>query len=397
MHKSRTILAVVAAGALAGTAVLAQNGKPINPNRKPLTIAVYGDSPYGVDPNDTSETNATPAFIEAINRDAKVEFVVHVGDIHSGKQFCTEDYDQTIYSLWMLFKNPLIYTPGDNEWTDCHKAGEGGNVLQNGVPVDYANGNPVANLELVRRIFFSNPGYALGGRNKQVMTQAQTFDPAHPGDSAYVENVMWQQSGVLFVTVNVPGGSNNDADNWYGQARSQTQTDEIAQRTQADLDWIAAAFTEAARTGADAVVVAIQADMWDLDSKPVSHLDGYEGLIGSIASHTLAFGKPVLLFNGDSHHYRSDNPLEAGQRCVFESGAGTGVVDCTSIPAAPDFTQDAWTNHPTYDVPNFHRVVVHGSTTPLEWLRLTITPGVNAPASSTTFGPFSWQRIQPLP
>ena len=52
--------------------------------------------------------------------------------------------------------------------------------------------------------------------------------------------------------------------------------------------------------------------------------------------------------------------------------------------------------HPGYDVPNFHRIVVHGSTFPLEWLKLTDRPGANAPQGATAFGPFSWEReIQP--
>ena len=231
-----------------------------------------------------------------------------------------------------------------------------------------------------------------------MLTQARDYDSSsHPADANYVENVMWEQSHVLFVTINVPGGSNNDADNWFGLARTQAQTDEIAQRTQADLDWLGAAFAQATQDGAEAVVVALQADMWDLDSKPVAHLANYEPIVGSLASHAATFGKPVLLFNGDSHHYRSDNPLQQGHACVFEAPAGTGTVDCNSIPAAIDFTPDAWDNHPGYAVPNFHRVVVHGSTDPLEWLRLTVTPGANAVASPNAFGPFAWQRIQPLP
>ena len=52
--------------------------------------------------------------------------------------------------------------------------------------------------------------------------------------------------------------------------------------------------------------------------------------------------------------------------------------------------------HPGYDVPNFHRIVVHGSTFPLEWLRLTVDPRGNAPVGDNAFGPFSWERqIQP--
>ena len=76
------------------------------------------------------------------------------------------------------------------------------------------------------------------------------------------------------------------------------------------------------------------------------------------------------MFNGDSHVYQSGNPLS---------------------PSDPNYNI-----HPYYDVPNFHRVVVHGSTFPLEWLKLTVDPQASYPATDTTFGPFSWERmIQP--
>jgi len=204
----------------------AQNGTPFVPrSNNVLTVAVYGDSPYGTSPTDRTQTDETAAFIASINADPKVDLVLHVGDIHSGSQFCTAAYDLEIFDLWKAFKNPLIYTPGDNEWTDCHKTKEGGNVLVNGVPVDYGNGNPVANLDLVRSIFFAEPGYALGGRHKRVLSQSEVFDPESPTDVQFVENVMWDQSKVLFVTLNIPGGSNNDADPWFGAPITQAQLD----------------------------------------------------------------------------------------------------------------------------------------------------------------------------
>jgi hypothetical protein len=391
---TRTAGTALAMTIASGMIAFAQNGTPLNPDSKNvLTVAVYGDAPYGLTPTDTTETDATAAFIETVNRDPKVDLIIHTGDIHSGKQYCTEAYDLEIAQLWQGFKNPLMYTPGDNEWTDCHKAGEGGHVHVNGVPVAYADGDPLANLALVRSIFFPRPGVSLGGRKKQLLSQALDYDPAYPADAEYVENVMWEQSKVLFVMLNVPGGSNNDADNWFGAPRTAAQTDEIARRTAADLRWLDAAFAQATHDGAEAVLIDLQADMWDLDSKAVAHLSNYEAFIASIASHALAFKKPVLLINGDSHHYRSDNPLKARQPCEFESGADT--VDCLTIPAAVDFTPDAWNNHPSYNVPNFHRLVVHGSTVPLEWLRLTITPGATAVPSGTGFGPFTWERVVP--
>jgi len=345
------------------------------------TIAVYGDAPYGTTPTDTSQTLATPAFINAVNADPLVSLVLHVGDIHSGKQFCTQAYDQTIFDLWKSYQDPVVYTPGDNEWADCHKIGEGGGAYNAttgqidyakdamGNPVDYASGDPVANLALIRSIFFPTPGMSLGINKMPVLSQAKSFDPAHPTDANYVENVMFEQSQVLFVAINLPGGSNNDDDAWYGApTKSASQIQESAERSGANLRWLDAAFKQAQADGVVAVVVETQADMWDA-SGSAAHEALYEPFVQSIATHTTAFGKPVLLFNGDSHVYASDNPLLATDPLNFM--------------------------HPGYNVPNFHRIVVHGSTFPLEYLRVTIDPSANAASSATAFGPFSWQRVTP--
>jgi hypothetical protein len=175
----RKVIPAVGACALALAVVLAAsagNGSPINPgSANVLTMAVYGDAPYGAktipdtpngpNPADQAQLLATPAFIDSVNSDPKVDLVLHVGDIHSGSQYCTEAYDQSIRDLWTQYKDPLVYTPGDNEWADCHKSGEGGNVKDSALNyVDYANGNPIANLGLIRSMFFPTPGVTLGGR-----------------------------------------------------------------------------------------------------------------------------------------------------------------------------------------------------------------------------------------
>jgi hypothetical protein len=375
-----------------------------------FTAAVIGDVPYGTSPGDDSQTTANPAFISAINADPDVSLVLHVGDIHSGKQFCTEAYDRTIYTQWTAFKQPLVYTPGDNEWTDCHKVKQGGGAYNpakgqidyvldaGGNKASYAGGDPVANLELVRSIFFATPGKTLGGA-MDVHTQAKEFNPAYHADSKYVENVWWEMSKVLFVTLNIPGGSNNDRDIWYGAPTlSQAQSEEIANRSAATLRWLDAAFDRARSGGDIAVVIQIQADMWDRDGNTAAHVADYRQYVERIASATQAFGKPVLLFNGDSHVYRSDNPLVNGAPCVIEPSSGAVVVPCTTsnMPAGSNNPADPYLNQPIgYNVPNFHRVVVHGSTTPLEWLKLTVDPTANAPAGANAFGPFSWERVQP--
>ena len=350
--------------------------------RQRSVVAVYGDSPYGTSPDDHAELDATPAFIDSINADPDVGLVLHVGDIHSGKQYCTEAYDRAIFDLWSRFADPLVYTPGDNEWTDCHKKAEGGGVWNattgaidyvldaDGNPVDYAGGDPIANLALVRDIFFPRTGVTLGRHSRRVLSQAEVPAFGHPSDRRFVENVLWVQSRVLFVAINLPGGSNNDTDAWYGAPVSAAQTAESADRTGADVRWLELAFAVARAGGLDGVVIEAQADMWDPE-KGAAHQAAYEPIVSAIAAATTAFGKPVLMLNGDSHVYQSGNPLSSSNSLAYL--------------------------HPGYDVPSFYRIVVHGSTFPLEWLKLTIDPSRDAAPSDGAFGPFSWERVVPSP
>jgi hypothetical protein len=373
----------VNAGVDAETATLLTSlNLPSQPNHREV-LAVYGDAPYGTAPTDTTQFEKTPGFIDTVNADPDVSTVLHVGDIHSGKQYCTEAYDRSIFDLWKGFEDPLIYTPGDNEWADCHKAAEGGGTYDattgtikyvlgaDGRPVDYAQGNPVANLGLLRQIFYADPNRSLGEHPIPVMSQsywATNVDRSNPSDAKFAENAIFVRGRTLVVTVDLPGGSNNDADVWYGAPTATAeQTQEAAERTGADLRWLDVAFRAAkASKVITSVVIQSQADMWDPE-KGAAHQANYEPFVKSIADNTRALGKPVLMLNGDSHVYQAGNPL---------------------VPDNPI--------HPGYDVPNFERIVVNGSTLPLEWLKLVIDPGANAPRGDTSFGPFSWTR-EPQP
>ena len=219
----------------------------------------------------------------------------------------------------------------------------------------------------------------LAGGKLHLQSQGRVYDRSFPADAAFVENALWQQKGVVFVTVDIPGGSNNDTDPWFGAPITERQQREVQERTAADLRWLDVAFARAQDDDAKAVVVIAQADMWD-NEKGAGHLTQYEPFVRSLAEHTTAFGKPVLMLNGDSHLYRSDNPLSPSAPCVTEAGAGQ--TSCASTAG----------NHSGYDVANFHRIVVHGSTTPLEWLKIQVLDGT--PASTSSFGPFSWTRRQ---
>jgi hypothetical protein len=343
MKRAFALLAALAATAAlvvptAGASTALSGNSAVSP-AKPTTLAMIGDTPYGAPqvenlPNDVAEINADPS----------VSLVMHLGDIKNGSSKCTTEYLEQIRADFDGFADPLVYTPGDNEWTDCHRANNGA----------YWPAGPVLNGDLrparlaeVHRIFFDQPGTTLGQNPRQVETQGGDF----------VENVAWSQSRTAFGVLNVPG-SNNDWAPWFEQPRTQSQIDEVANRTAADLTWLDHIFDLAQKSKAKAVVIGIQADMWDpeIEDDPAEY-DHFTSIVQELASQSLEFGGPVLLLNGDSHKFVDDHPLADPSRP--ENRSIYGIEEA---------------------VPNLRRITVNGSTTPChEWLKLTISPSSSHP------------------
>src|SRR5256885_1765303 len=138
---------------------------------EPLTLAVYGDWPYS-----QALLDAAPQLIASVNGDPDVSLVLHVGDIHSGSMACSAAWNQGIFDLFQQFADPFVYTPGDNEWTDCHKAKE------------FSSGYPLTELARVRQLFFPTPGLTLGQAPRRLLSQAQLPSYFHPTDAQLVEN-----------------------------------------------------------------------------------------------------------------------------------------------------------------------------------------------------------------
>lgn len=110
MTRSRLVPAV-AAVLLAGALPFAGAAAPATA-AGPYAFAVIGDVPYG-----STELAAFPGYIAKINADPNVSLVSHLGDISSPLN-CSSSYYATIKGQFNTFSDPLVYTPGDNEWAD---------------------------------------------------------------------------------------------------------------------------------------------------------------------------------------------------------------------------------------------------------------------------------------
>jgi hypothetical protein len=331
------------------------------------TYAVIGDTPYSV-----FQIRHFTQDVAEINVDSNVTRVIHLGDIKSGSTRCdtvdsnpdTGDFTQ-IKAAFDTFADPLVYTPGDNEWTDCHRANNGGYQPAGDTWTDPGLtallgtgtvGQP-SRLSQIRSMFFPALGQTLGANPATVDAQSED----------YPENVTWEKSRVQFGMLNVPG-SNNDWAPWFGVTdRSQTQIDEVTDRTDADLEWLDHIFSQAKASKAKAVLIGIQADMWDpaffsggSDAARAAS-DHFTPIVNRLAELALEWERPVLLMNGDSHVYEVDNPF---------SNPDSAQNQIYGLEKA---------------VPNIARITVNGSTTPChQWLKLTINPKSDSV--------FSWER-----
>ncbi len=250
-----------------------------------FSIAVWGDTPYT-----SGEAIAVPKLVDQVNA-SDVDFTVFVGDLQGSGRCDNETYTDA-RDRFDSFVKPMVYTPGDNEWTDCHVGAQ----------------DPIERLGYLRRTMFPTDR-SFGKKTMTVQQQA-----------GYPENARWVAHSVQFVTVDVPGSNDNhvadpDADE---QGTPRTPADrraaeaEYQARDAADRDWLHQAFAAATSAGSPAVVVAMQADPgFEVDpaERSAKKVDGFDPLLAAFAAEAKAFAKPVVIMHGDSHRYRFDHPL----------------------------------------------------------------------------------------
>ena len=136
--------------------------------RADFTFAALGDTPYTED-----EEQRFPGMIAEMNREP-LAFVVHVGDFKSGWSACTDALFEQRRQWFDWFYHPLIYVPGDNEWTDCMRALG-------------ARRDPLERLHKLRTLFASGET-SLGQRKLPLTRQSRQ----------YPEHARWSQEDVLF-------------------------------------------------------------------------------------------------------------------------------------------------------------------------------------------------------
>src|SRR6266404_6098821 len=152
-----TVTVLVAAAAT--TALAAGGGFPgrgdddrdDDQERERYAIGIWGDLPY----SDVQAQTGVPNLIADMNSQ-DLAFTAHDGDLKAGNGIsgsttpttCADPLYLQALGYFNSLKAPAIFTPGDNDWTDCDRASNGGF-------------SSLERLDHERLVFFSTP-FSLG-------------------------------------------------------------------------------------------------------------------------------------------------------------------------------------------------------------------------------------------
>ena len=316
-------------------------------NKPRFTFALWGDTPYS--PAEIPKIAALTADINA----SKVAFSVFDGDIKNGSLPCTNDVYSDAIDRFNAFRAPMIYVPGDNEWTDCHRKNNGGY-------------NNLERLDYLRQTMFAS-AESFGQRTLLLEHQG-------PLGGLYAENTRWSYGDVFFVGLNIPGSNNNKVNGPDCSKKSvRTPADcaadnqEYLARDAANIDFLRSSFAKAKESDALGLVVIMQADpsfdlpeTEDVNERTCRRLpqgqcqpppgnpildgyDGYDAFLAALVAETSVFSGQVVLVHGDTHYLKIDQPL----------------LDATHL------------------LNNFTRVQTYGSRN-INWIRVTVDPKTRA-------------------
>ncbi len=323
-------------------------------DRGRYAIGLWGDLPY----SDVQAQIGVPNLIADMNSQ-DLAFTAHDGDLKAGNGIFGSTTPTTcadaLYLQGLAYLNslraPAMFTPGDNDWTDCDRAKNGGF-------------NSLERLDHERAVFFST-SFSLGQHRIHQEVQQTPLCLGVSGPVPCVENRRWSLGGVTYATINIQGSCNNLCDTAPDPA-------EFTARNAADIAWLQETFAKAKERNSAAIMLITQADpgfdgsdgtrapvrdpktLAETDNLPASDPaapgpapDGFQQFLLALRAEVIAFEKPVAYVHGDSHYFRVDKP--------FLDAKGRRLENFTRVET---FGDNVFSADPASDDNNVHWVKV---------------------------------------
>ncbi|KJZ03690.1 hypothetical protein [Pseudoalteromonas piscicida] len=238
------------------------------------SFLVFGDMPYTE--IDRSMLMPNGALHEKVN-DTQHDFMVHVGDMKSGAEPCTDQLLKDNYALISsVSSQPFVFTPGDNDWTDC----------------DRETLNP--RFDELERLDFIRKHFAVQIPNLPKFKRQQTVP----------ENQSWIVDDVQFLTLHVPGTNNGRRQILLSDKK--VVHEESHRRDVENIKWLDSLLTPSHK----AAVIFLQADLYQkekhsgrCDKNSKAKCDGYQLYRETLAEYAAQLSYPLLLIHGDTGEF----------------------------------------------------------------------------------------------
>jgi len=286
-------------------------------NGHKLKVALWGDNFYAADP--AVKAAMKDQTINSMNSH-KLDFTIFAGDTKNGSSECTDQaIGADVIDIFNRIDVPTMYTLGDNEWTDCHRANNG-------------SMDPLDRLSFLRQTFFSKA--ATQGLNPIAVERQGALG------QAYSENSRFEKNQVEFVALHIPGSNNNlvatesqctkktgragrawDGVNNIPLDECAAATAEYQARNAQNVAWLKDSFAKARANNDAGILVVIQADVFfPFELSDGGYADnflptlddpanGYADFFKTLIEETHNFAGQVLLVHGDSHALKIDKPM----------------------------------------------------------------------------------------
>ena len=255
------------------------------------TVVVLADTPYS--DKEKLMLQGPNGILYRLIKETNPSVVMHLGDFKSGGKSCTDALlNEHKALLAQTYPGRIIYTPGDNDWTDCDRTT---------LPYSF---NELERLDFLIKLMFKTP--PLLTNNLSSITSQAT----------QIENKLWINDRLAISTLHLVGTSNGRVH--IGMSDQESAIKAVNKRDKANLAWLKNIAAQANKF--DAVIIGFQADIYqqkvlqsgDCDSTSLKTCDAFADYRQAFKQLAKRIKKPVLIAHGDTGDFcfeKLDNNL----------------------------------------------------------------------------------------
>ncbi|WP_232299946.1 hypothetical protein [Colwellia sp. MT41] len=246
------------------------------------TVVILADMPYS--DKEKLMLQGPDGILYRLINEISPSVVMHLGDFKSGGKSCTDTLLKEHKALLaQIYLGRVIYTPGDNDWTDCDRSS-----------LRYSF-NELERLDFLITLMFKTP--PLLDKNLTSLTS----------QPAQIENKLWINDRLAISTLHLVGTSNGRIH--IDKSKRENALKKADHRDKANLAWLENIADKTKEF--DALIIGFQADIYQqkilqsntCDSSSLKTCDAFAMYRQAFKQLAKRINKPVLIAHGDTGEF----------------------------------------------------------------------------------------------